>query len=300
MGRVRPNTQFLDTAYLGHFLKSQESRIRGNCRGATVPHVDPDYLRSLRVPLPSLPEQRRIAAILDHAETLRAKRRHTLELLNTLTQSIFTDMFGDPDTSWPEVSVASFAANEKGAIRTGPFGSQLLHSEFVSEGVAVLGIDNAVNNTFEWGQRRYITEEKFEQLSRYRVRPGDVLITIMGTVGRCAIVPSDMPKAINTKHLCCITLDVSKCLPEYLWAFFLFDSSAQRYLGRTSKGAIMAGLNMGIIKGMPVRLPRLELQREFADRVECLGRERAKTVLSLADFDALAKSLEQRAFRGDL
>jgi len=189
-------------------------------------------------------------------------------------------------------------------MRTGPFGSQLLHSEFVDEGIAVLGIDNAVANEFRWDRRRYITPEKYAQLARYRVHPGDVLITIMGTCGRCAVVPDDIPTAINTKHLCCITLDQAKCLPRYLQIYFLFDPLASDYLLGQASGAVMDGLNMGIISEMPVRLPPVEVQASIISQFDALIDE--TTDLSsnmkrkLETLEELKQSLLHRAFNGDL
>lgn len=258
-------------------------------------------LKTIPVSVPSLEEQKKIADILDRAEALRAKRRAALAQLDKLTESIFIDMFGDHAMKeWPMTTIANLVHPTEGSIRTGPFGSQLLHSEFVNEGIAVLGIDNAVANEFQWGTRRFINEAKYKELKRYTVRPGDVLITIMGTCGRCAVVPDDISTAINTKHLCCITLNQEKCIPKYLHAYFLRHPIAQRYLAQTAKGAIMAGLNMGIIKEMPIPLPPLPLQKEFARRVESINKIKEEYKASLAELDELFASLQYRAFRGEL
>ncbi|MQB02115.1 MAG: hypothetical protein GEU78_17970, partial [Actinobacteria bacterium] len=212
--------------------------------GGSLLRARPAQVADIEVPLPPIEEQRRIATVLDQADKLRAKRRATLALLDSLTESIFLDMLGSKP--WPLVAIESLAADRPHAIRTGPFGSQLLHSEFVDEGIAVLGIDNAVQDRFAWGRPRFITEQKFEQLRRYQVHPGDVLVTIMGTCGRCAVVPDDVPTAISTKHLCCITLDQQRCTPTFLWATLKYHSGVRRQLGASARGAVMPGLNLDV------------------------------------------------------
>lgn len=257
-------------------------------------------LSLLHIPVPPANEQHRIVDILDQADMLRAKRIKAIDKIDDLTQSIFLDMFGAPLREWQELTVADVASSAKGSIRTGPFGSQLLHEEFVDDGIAVLGIDNVVTNEFRWKERRFITEDKYQSLSRYTVRPGDVLITIMGTCGRCAVVPDSIPVAINTKHLCCITLDAERCLPEFLHSYFLMHPVAQRYLERTAKGAIMSGLNMSIIKSLPIALPPLALQREFVVKTTAIKALKASLSSHLVQLDALFASLQDRAFKGEL
>jgi type I restriction enzyme S subunit len=292
----------LDSRFLWHWLTHSAPRLAAKAKGATFKQVNREDIGELEIDLPPLAEQRRIAEVLDRAEALRAKRRAALAELDSLTQSLFLDLFGDPGTTkgWAMTDIAGVANSVTGSIRTGPFGSQLLHSEFTDDGIAVLGIDNAVANEFRWSERRFISESKYRQLKRYTVHPGDVLITIMGTCGRCAVVPDDIPLAINTKHLCCITLELTKCLPIFLHAYFLQHPIAQKYLNQTAKGAIMSGLNMGLIKGMPVPLPPISLQREFARRVQAVEKLKTAQRASLAELDALFASLQHRAFRGEL
>ena len=200
---LRPGSD-VDPHYFGHYfnMPSYRRAVSQLASGANINNLKKEHLDNLLIPLPPLAEQKRIAGILDAADALRAKRREALAQLDTLIQSTFLDMFGDPARSgWTMVTVEAVASSQSGAVRTGPFGSQLLHSEFVDEGIRVLGIDNAVANEFREGEPRFITAQKYEQLRRYTVRPRDVLITIMGTCGRCAVVPHGICTAINTKHL---------------------------------------------------------------------------------------------------
>lgn len=300
---MRPDAEVVDPRYFAHFFKTIDYRrkISALAAGANINNLKNEHLDEMLIPLPPFPEQRRIAAILDQADALRAKRREALAQLDGLTQSIFVEMFGDVEgKGWLIDNVARVAHPTNGSIRTGPFGSQLLHSEFVNDGIAVLGIDNVVENEFLWGERRFISEEKYKELKRYTVQPGDVLITIMGTCGRCAVVPDNIPVAINTKHLCCITLDKEKCLPNFLHAYFLMHPIACKYLEQTAKGAIMAGLNMGIIKEMPIPIPPIGLQRGFSSRIHVLEKLKLSYRKSLNEQDVLFSSLQHRAFRGEL
>jgi len=201
--------KYLHWVYVSGRTEALQSHSTG------IRNLNGDAYKAIEVAYPSLPEQCRIVAILDEAfdaiATASANTERSLQnALDFAGTGYRTIIEGYERSSWPILQVATLAAKHKGSMRTGPFGSQLLHSEFVNEGIAVLGIDNAVANEFRWDRRRYITEEKYRQLARYRVQPGDVLITIMGTCGRCAVVPDDIPLAINTKHLCCITLGVCR------------------------------------------------------------------------------------------
>jgi type I restriction enzyme S subunit len=307
LAAIRPNPEVLDSRFAIHFLRSIEGEIAALGRGSTFSAITTPELKKIEIQLPSkngkpdLIEQQRIAAILDKADLIRRKRQQALLLTDDFLRSVFLDMFGDPSKhGWKMLAVTDMLSPKDGAMRTGPFGSQLLHSEFVDEGIAVLGIDNAVSNEFRWGKPRFITEAKYEEMQRYTVHPGDVIITIMGTVGRCAIVPDDIPTAINTKHLCCITLDHKKCLPEFLHAYFLTHPTARKYLASTAKGAIMDGLNMGIIKALPVPQVPLHLQEEYRDLVRAHSKMKVRLIDHQANSETLFSSLQQRAFSGQL
>ena len=303
--RVRPRLTDVDPRYLAWYFQTPDywQQITSNASGTAQPGVNATKLKSLSIPTPPLREQRRIADILDRADAVRRRRKEAGALTEELLRSAFLEMVGPRAVGyarWPEVPLASLAAAVPNSMRTGPFGSDLRHSEFVEAGVAVLGIDNAVQNQFAWDERRYITPEKYENLKRYTVRPEDVIVTIMGTTGRSAVVPADIPLAITTKHLATISLNRDVAEPEFVAQAIHRHPPVLAQIQQANRGAIMSGLNLGLIKSLVLRLPPVERQRRFSSfthHVRTLSHrfERAEDELG-ALFDALA----QRAFAGAL
>lgn len=284
-----------DLKWLSYCLR--ELGLTGLNRAAAIPGLNREDAYRQRLLLPPLDEQRRIAAILDHAASLRAKRQDVLQHQRDLPRAVFTETFG----RWngPFATIAEVALPEKGSIRTGPFGSQLLHSEFVDQGIAVLGLDNVVGNEFTWRERRYITGEKYDDLRRYTVRPGDVLMSIMGTCGRCVVVPSDIETAINTKHICAVTVDPQKALPRFVRAAFLWHPTTRQFLAQMTKGSVMDGLNMGIIKATPIPLPNRAAQQAFVDRAKLIEKCTRVSADLQTKSDELFASIQARVFRGE-
>ena len=293
--RIKDNTA-LDKSFLFDLLNSDsfEQKCILSSKGVAQKNLSTEWLKDYKIPLPPLVEQHKIAAVLDNVSDLIAKRRQQLNKLDELVKSRFIEMFVATDVAskWPYCTIADVSND----MRTGPFGSALHHDEFVDSGVFVLGIDNAVENKFSYNRMRYITEEKYQQLKRYTVYPGDVIITIMGTVGRSAVIPADMPKAINTKHLACITPNVEMVNAQFLSCAFQIYPGIRTQLQNQRKGAIMDGLNLTIIKGLSFCIPPINLQNQFVEFYEQTDKSKLAIQKSLEKLEILKKALMQKYF----
>lgn len=302
---IKPkNSQELYGEYVFQYLKGNMEILEAGFKGAGLKHISKKYLSEIKIPLPPLDDQKRIAHLLGKVEGMIAQRKQHLQQLDELLKSVFLEMFSpvNPDfNNWPVCEIKDLAANHKGSMRTGPFGSNLLHSEFVENGeVAVLGIDNAVQNKFSWDERRFITKEKYLELENYKIYPGDVIITIMGTVGRSAVIPENIPLAINTKHLAAITLNRDVVNPVFL--SFSIHSSPYiiNQFKSKNRGAIMSGLNLTIIKEIKLNMPPITLQNQFATIVEKVESLKTRYQSSLSNLENLYGALSQKAFKGEL
>lgn len=291
----------VEPKFVFYYLFGNINLLENGFKGAGLKHISKSYINEILIPLPPLATQKRIAKILDDADALKLKDQQLLKKYDELTQAIFIEMFVDQaknNNDFKDVKIHNLISANKNSIRSGPFGSDLLHSEFVDNGIAVLGIDNVVNNKFDQGKPRFITEVKFKQLSRYQVFQNDVLITIMGTVGRSCVVPPGIGLAINSKHLVAISLNKEIIDPHFFSYSITKNKFILNQIKKKSKGAIMDGLNIGVIKDLDFILPPLFLQKKFIQILTNILFQKNQTILNNSGI--LSNSLIQKAFNGEL
>ena len=206
--------------------------------------------------------------------------------------------------SWAWATVEMLASPEPRSIQSGPFGSNLLHSEFQETGILAIGIDNVLDGRFNSGSQHRISQEKYEELKKYTAHPLDVLITVMATVGRCCVVPEDVETAIITKHVYRISVDRALCEPKYLMNVLRGCPAVQEQLHGEIQGVTRPGINGKILKGLLVPMAPIEEQRLALSRIESLLTEaddiEAAVVATQRRADKLDQSILARAFRGEL
>ncbi|WP_246782670.1 restriction endonuclease subunit S [Rhodococcus maanshanensis] len=292
--RVRPSDQ-VDSRYLLHFFRREAESgafVRGS-RGTGINHIGRAALAQWPIPLPPIEEQRRIAAILDHADALRAKRREALARLDELTQSIFIDMFGDPR------GAGRRPLGEVAKIQIGPFGSLLHKEDYIAGGIPLVNpmhiVDGAVRADVEFS----VDRQKYEELATYHLRPGDVVMGRRGEMGRCAVVDANAGDLLCGTGSLVIRPIQEVSAPGYL-GFALSSSSVKRGLEDASLGATMPNLNRAIVESFEVVVPHYGAQILFEDRVRNLRAQKVQHRTALDELDALFVSLQSRAFRGEL
>lgn len=289
----------LETRYLIHFLRSKQSVLAAQARGATIRGVTREVVAALEVPLPPLEEQRRIAAILDRSDALRAKRREVAAQLEALTHSVFYEMFGDParnERSWPTLSLQELATK----FSDGPFGSNLKSEHYVYAGVRVVRLQNIGVGRFVNDDAAYIALDHFAKLKKHECRPGDVLIGTLGDPNlRACLLPESVAVALNKADCVQMRVDRGIALPEYVCA--LLNQPGTMALARSLiLGQTRSRISMGRLRGLVVPVPPIERQALFAERVQQIEDIRSGLLKGLALDESLFVALQDRAFKGEL
>ena len=288
---LRP-TASLDLNYLCRVLENYD--VTPFVTGTTRGKLTKGGASEIPIPLPLLPEQRRIAAILDQADALRAKRREALAELDQLTQSIFIEMFGDPVSNpkgWPTKPLCEITS----AINDCPHSTPL----WTESGVVCLRTSNLTKGGWDFSDTRFVSEDDYHERSkRGYISSGDIILSREGTVGIAAIVQESM-KVCMGQRLVQVRPD-HKCLKsDYLLHHFLHVLSPSK-ISHLMVGSTSQHINVKELRTIKTPLPPLELQRSFTDRISAIRGHSRKSISSLQEISSLFSSLQHRAFRGEL
>jgi type I restriction enzyme S subunit len=284
-------TERVESRYLFHFLRTVDFYALASA--TTVPALRKSDLQRLPVPLPPLPEQRRIAEILDKADALRAKRRAALAQLDTLTQSIFLDMFGDPATNPRGFPIAHMG--DVCDVRDGTHDSP----KYISDGgYPLVTSKNVTGGVVDLTDVNYISEADYVQINkRSKVDRGDIILPMIGTIGSPVLVDHEPCYAIKNVAL----IKFVKASPSAVFVRHLLSGHYFDYIvSRKNRGGTQKFVSLGDLRAFPLPLPSKNEQQEFARRVEAVEKARTISRTSEAELDALFGSLQHRAFRGEL
>lgn len=294
---IRPDAERVNAKYLLYALRSSDFRqqllriIKPAVNQASIAITD---LKHVKLAIPPLKEQLRIAEILDKVDTLRAKRRAALAQLDSLTESIFLDMFGPGGHYERSSSLVPLSAVCR-VITDGVHKTPA----YVEKGIPFVTVKNITSGVLDLSETKKILQKDHETFTK-RTKPekGDVLVSKDGTIGiPCPVETGDDFSIFVSVALLKLKADVIE--QSFLTAQFRSDW-IQRQIRRNSKGIAIRHLHLVDFKRLSVIVPPLSLQSEFARCIRELERHKSLQITSLLGFNTLFASLQHRAFRGEL
>jgi type I restriction enzyme S subunit len=306
---VRPE-RGIDYRFLYHVLNGAgfKKLIEDKVSGSSIPHIFQRDMVTLPVSFPQIAHQAKLAEVLDTLDAAIHETEAIIAKLKTVKQGLLHDLLtrgvdvngelrpsqaeaphlykesplGWIPKEWDVKQFANLLADADPAMRSGPFGSALLKQELVEIGVPLLGIDNVHTERFTAGYTRFVTPKKFAQLARYAVRPNDLMITIMGTVGRCCLVPEDVGQALSSKHTWTISLDHDAYSPYLAMLQVNYSPWVLNHFARDQQGGTMAAIRSETLRSTRLPTPPREEQRLMEERLREVGKRIDLEVDSLA------------------
>ena len=287
----------VDSLYLYFCMKFFKPALENLGNGATFKEVSKKVVENFEVPLPPLPVQKQIAAVLEKADTLRQQSQQMEQEFNSLAQSVFLDMFGDPITN--SNSFKTISVGELAHVQIGPFGSMLHKSDYVSGGIPLINPTHIVDLKIRPNAEFSITEDKFRELPQYHLKRGDIIMGRRGEMGRCAVVTEESDGFFCGTGSLIIRPNTDLISSEYL-AAMLSSSSVKNWFERESLGATMPNLNKGIVSKLQIPVPPSEVIQKYGlvkSRIQLSKKGCSDKILLM---ESNFNSLMQRAFKGKL
>ena len=248
----------VDIEYVYYYLCAFPTIMQRLYKGVGIKHISLADIKNIEIEYPPIEVQRTIVSVLSFLDAVIKKRQiNVVKNIPELLKSYYLQLVDN--NVWDKVRISDIATE----IKSGPFGTQLHVSQFSDKGeIYVYGIDDLTKKD---PKNRYLSIVELDKYKRYLVHGDDVLISIMGTVGRTKVVPKDIGLAINTKHLVDITLNQDLCKPYFLAYTLENDRKVRRQIESSKHGAVMSAINMADVKNLRITLPSIKVQMYFEE-----------------------------------
>lgn len=279
----------VDLKFLLHFLRANENKIAALGTGSTFKAITIGVLKDLQIPLPPLSEQKRIAELLDAADSLRKKDKALLEKYDQLAQSLFLEMFGDPvknEKGWEVKELGEICD-----VRDGTHDSP----KYYPEGYMLITSKNIKNGQIDFTDVNFISEDDFNKINlRSKVHEGDILMPMIGTIGNPVLIKANPNFAI--KNVALIKGNIAQDVKQIVILFLLKGQLLEWYSNQKNKGGTQKFLSLGDIRKIPIYIPDPKLQDQFAEQVQLIERQKEIVKQNLEKSEEMMKGLMGEVF----
>jgi restriction endonuclease S subunit len=279
-----------------YFLKSNQNMIYGLQKGIAQPHVYSKDLGQIKIPLPSLSIQKKIAQILEQTEQLKQKREQADKLMHDYLKSVFNEMF------WNLSKYKRFKLESLTKwITQGP--NPDLKKEPKNENYGFIKTKDVYNNVIYYKNINSLSTEEFLRYKKYELENGDILLAIVGfgSIGKINIYRNPLNKrVIPTRALALIRIKREKLNPEFLRYFFISkigQKIIENWIGGSTGQLVV---KTSLLKKFEIHLPPITLQKKFASIVEKAEKIKEAQKKSKQEIEDLFNALMQKAFKGEL
>lgn len=312
--------------FLYHYLKFNRNNIVSQGSGAGQPNISQNTVKKLQIPLPpTLAEQQKIAKALSDVdnvistlEKLITKKKNlkqgTMQQLLTgkkrlpgfgpaVVEPVETTKFkqteiGEIPEDWEVVNIQEVLVSSKDKLKIGPFGSQLKKEYLLETGLyKVFGQENIYSNNFDYCYR-FLTREHFQNLQSCELKEGDFVISTMGTIGKCAVVPENAGIGIMDSHL--VRLRLNQNIDKDYFKYYFQSNIIQNQIKALSVGGIMDGLSTSIIKKLDVIKFSKPEQTAIANVLSSMDKEIEALEAKLGKYRNLKTGMMQQLLTGKI
>lgn len=294
-----PDPTRVSADYLYHWLKANKAYLQSLGNGATFKEVSKAVVSEIRIPLPPLTEQRRIAAILDKADALRAKRRVAIAKLDQLLQSVFLDMFGDAVTNpkaWPIIELGTL-------IIDGPQNGLYKPASDYGSGTPILRIDGfRAGDVIDRLPSKRLRLDQAE-IAKYRLRPADLVINRVNSpehLGKPALIGALSEDVVFESNMMRLSVDQARVSPRYLLKCLLQKNVRDQISKRRKDAVNQSSINQTDVGSLTIPLPPVAIQEKFAAIVDAASRQQVRFEAATQAVGSMLGSMQQATFSGAL